>query len=126
MVKSSPLCSYLIFYIKDEKQIVVEKSGDRNAKYDGFLQDLFSAGPDDCRYGVFDSEYDHQTQGTATTSLKQKLILMSWYDWSLRAVLNDKSENHFGARILMYCELSVLQVSRHCENQEENVVFKQF
>ncbi|GAU88327.1 hypothetical protein RvY_01044-2 [Ramazzottius varieornatus] len=69
---------YLIFYIKDEKQIVVEKSGDRNAKYDSFLQDLMSAGPDDCRYGVYDYEYDHQTQGTAATSLKQKLILMSW------------------------------------------------
>lgn len=65
--------------IRDEKQIVVEKVGDRNAKYQDFLQDLLAAGPDDCRYGVFDYEYEHQCQGAATESHKQKLILLSWY-----------------------------------------------
>ncbi|OQV15573.1 putative Cofilin/actin-depolymerizing factor-like protein [Hypsibius exemplaris] len=69
---------YLIFVIKDEKQIVVEKQGERNGKYEHFVQDLLAAGPDDCRYGVFDYEYDHLGQGTASSVLKQKLILMSW------------------------------------------------
>jgi cofilin len=69
---------YLVFVIKDEKQVVVEKAGDRNGKYQDFVQDLLAAGPDDCRYGVFDYEYDHQCQGTATESRKQKLILLSW------------------------------------------------
>ena len=64
--------------IKDEKQIVVEKVGDRNASYQDFLQDLLAAGPDDCRYGVFDYEYEHQVQGASSGAAKQKLILMSW------------------------------------------------
>ena len=76
---SSPLYSYLIFVIKDEKQIVVEKQGERNGKYENFVSDLLAAGPDDCRYGVFDYEYDHLGQGTASSVVKQKLILMSWY-----------------------------------------------
>ena len=31
-----------------------------------------------CRYGVFDFEYSHQCQGTTDTSLKQKLIMITW------------------------------------------------
>ena len=69
---------YIIFLIKDEKQIVVEKVGERNAKYQDFVQDLLAAGPDDCRYGVFDYEYDHLVQGATSESRKQKLILLSW------------------------------------------------
>merc|ERR1719270_813791 len=59
---------YLVFYIKDEKVIQVEKVGDRNADYQEFLQDLYVGGPDDCRYGVFDFEYTHQCQGTTEAS----------------------------------------------------------
>jgi cofilin len=69
---------YIIYAIKDEKQIVVEKVGDRNANYQDFVQDLLAAGPDDCRYGVFDYEYEHLCQGATTGSQKQKLILLSW------------------------------------------------
>jgi hypothetical protein len=35
-------------------------------------------GESECRYGLFDFEYDHQCQGTTDTSKKQKLFLMSW------------------------------------------------
>ena len=35
-------------------------------------------GESECRYGLFDFEYDHQCQGTTETSKKQKLFLMSW------------------------------------------------
>jgi len=69
---------YIVYMIKDEKQIVVEKIGDRNASYQDFLQDLLAAGPDDCRYGVFDYEYEHLVQGASSGAAKQKLILMSW------------------------------------------------
>ena len=70
---------YIIYAIKDEKQIVVEKVGNRDAKYQDFVQDLLAAGPDDCRYGVFDYEYEHMVQGATSGSQKQKLILLSWY-----------------------------------------------
>lgn len=69
---------YVIFYIRDEKQIDVEVIGDRNAEYDSFLEDIQKGGPGECRYGLFDFEYMHQCQGTSESSKKQKLFLMSW------------------------------------------------
>merc|ERR1712058_57513 len=66
------------FYIKDEKVIQVEKVGERSSNYNDFLQDVTGAGPEDCRYGVYDFEYTHQCQGTSEASKKEKLFLMSW------------------------------------------------
>ena len=37
-----------------------------------------SGGEGECRYGLFDFEYEHQCQGTAESSKKQKLFLMNW------------------------------------------------
>ena len=37
-----------------------------------------SCGPEDCRYGLFDFEYQHQCQGTSEKTMKEKLLLMSW------------------------------------------------
>ena len=48
-IKKKKSYRYLVFYIKDEKVIQVEKVGDRNADYQEFLQDLYVGGPDDCR-----------------------------------------------------------------------------
>merc|ERR1712107_430691 len=39
-IKKKKSYRYLVFYIKDEKVIQVEKVGDRNADYQEFLQDL--------------------------------------------------------------------------------------
>merc|ERR1711962_234685 len=47
-------------------------------KYDDIISDVTGAGPDDCRYGVFDFEYTHQCQGTTEAGKKEKLFLMSW------------------------------------------------
>ena len=80
--------------------------GDRDAKYEDFLSDLQKGGDSecrlvnnlkvglswlvgwsavdslsnigDCRYGLYDFEYEHQCQGTTESSKKQKLFLMSW------------------------------------------------
>lgn len=76
-IKKSKKYRYIIFHIKDEKIIDIEKYGGREASYDDYLNDLQSAGPDECRYGLYDFEYDHQCQGTSDTK-KQKLFLMSW------------------------------------------------
>lgn len=77
-IKSKKKHRYAIYFIKDEKQICVEKIGERNEKYEDFVEAITGGGGSDCRYGVFDMEYKHQTQGTTEASLKQKLILMSY------------------------------------------------
>lgn len=69
---------YVIFYIEGEKIIQVEAVGDRESSYDDFLNDLTKGGEGECRYGLYDFEYEHQCQGTTETSKKQKLFLMSW------------------------------------------------
>jgi cofilin len=48
-IKKKKSYRYLIFYIKDEKMITVEKVGDRGSDYNQFLGDLTGSGPDDCR-----------------------------------------------------------------------------
>ena len=39
---------------------------------------ISKAGESECRYGLYDFEYEHQCQGTTEVSKKQKLFLMSW------------------------------------------------
>ena len=63
---------------KEIVQRVCFLSGGREAKYDEFLTDIMACGPDDCRYGLFDFEYDHQCEGTTEKTKKEKLLLMSW------------------------------------------------
>ncbi|XP_053973536.1 cofilin/actin-depolymerizing factor homolog [Hylaeus anthracinus] len=77
-IKKDKKHRYVIFYIKDEKQIDVEVIGPRDTAYDAFLEDLQKGGSEECRYGLFDFEYTHQCQGTSEASKKQKLFLMSW------------------------------------------------
>jgi len=77
-IKKGKKHRYVIFYIEDEKVIKVESVGDRDAEYDSFLTDLMKGGEGECRYGLYDFEYEHQCQGTTEVSKKQKLFLMSW------------------------------------------------
>jgi len=77
-IKKDKRYRYIIFFIKDEKQIDIEFLGERDATYTDFLNDVQKSGVGECRYGVFDFEYTHQCQGTTEGSKKQKLFLMSW------------------------------------------------
>ena len=77
-IKKGKKHRYVIFYIEDEKMIKVESVGDRDVDYDQFLTDIMKAGDGECRYGLYDFEYEHQCQGTTEVSKKQKLFLMSW------------------------------------------------
>jgi len=77
-IKKGKKHRYVVFYIEDEKMIKVECVGDRDASYDSFLNDLMKGGEGECRYGLYDFEYEHQCQGTTEVSKKQKLFLMSW------------------------------------------------
>ncbi|XP_068154721.1 cofilin/actin-depolymerizing factor homolog isoform X1 [Drosophila tropicalis] len=69
---------YVIFIIKDEREIRVDILGVRDANYDDFLRDLRRGGPRECRYAVYDYAYHHQCQGASSTCLKEKLFLMLW------------------------------------------------
>lgn len=77
-IKKDKKHRYVIFNIREEKQIDAEVIGDRDAEYDQFLEDLQKGGPGECRYGLFDFEYMHQHQGTTESSKKQKLFLLLW------------------------------------------------
>jgi len=77
-IKKKKLYRFIIFHIRDEKIIDIEKYGERDSEYDDFLKHLETLGPDECRYGLYDFEYFHQCQGTTDNIPKQKLFLMSW------------------------------------------------
>uniref|UniRef100_A0A1B0D130 Uncharacterized protein n=1 Tax=Phlebotomus papatasi TaxID=29031 RepID=A0A1B0D130_PHLPP len=48
-IKKDKKHRYVIFYIRDEKQIDVEVVGNRDAEYDQFLDDIQQGGPGECR-----------------------------------------------------------------------------
>ncbi|KAL3284096.1 cofilin/actin-depolymerizing factor homolog [Coccinella septempunctata] len=77
-IKKDKKHRYVIFHIKNDTQIDVEKIGARNDSYEDFLTHLQAGGEGECRYGLFDFEYMHQCQGTSESSKKQKLFLISW------------------------------------------------
>jgi len=76
-VKQKKAHRYVVYHIENEKMIVVEKIGARNASYDEFLEDLTKGGDSECRYGLYDYEYTHQCEGTEDRQVK-KLFLMLW------------------------------------------------
>ena len=48
-IKKDKKHRYVIFYIRDEKQIDVEVVGGRNAEYEQFLDDIQKGGSGECR-----------------------------------------------------------------------------
>lgn len=48
-IKKAKKHRYVVFYIKEEKSIVVESVGGRDAKYEDFLNDLQKGGDVECR-----------------------------------------------------------------------------
>merc|ERR1712111_184730 len=73
-IKKKKTHRYCVFFIKDEKLIAVEKIGGRDSSYEEFLSDIMACGPEDCRYGLYDFEYEHQCQGTSEVSKKTKAV----------------------------------------------------
>jgi cofilin len=85
-IKTGKKFRYVIYYIKNETTIEVEKTGERNASYDDFLKDLMveNGAEKECRYGVFDFQHTHHWQGTSETVL-EKLIIVGWCPNDARA-----------------------------------------
>jgi len=78
-IKKDKTYRYIIFVIEDEKAIKVEKCGARDAVYDDFLQDMTMQGDTECRYGLYDYEYEAACEGIAEGSQKKMvLFLMIW------------------------------------------------
>ena len=46
------------------------QSGDRDAKYQDYLDYLATLGPNECRYGLYDFEYDQACEGAAEVSIE--------------------------------------------------------
>lgn len=70
---------YVIFMIRDEKMIDVEKIGERNSGYNDYLTDLKQKDgeSDDCRYGLYDYDYLYSPAGAESIN-RSKIFLMSW------------------------------------------------
>jgi len=77
-IKRGKVYRYLIFHIKDERQICIESFGPREKSYSDFLEVLEEIGPNECRYALFDFEYDHLCQGTSEQMKRTKLVMLSW------------------------------------------------
>merc|ERR1712212_390396 len=75
-IKKKKTHRYCVFFIKDEKLIAVEKIGGRDSSYEEFLSDIMACGPEDCRYGLYDFEYEHQCQGTSRKRCSTHPVLM--------------------------------------------------
>ena len=77
-IQKSKKYRYAIFVIQGG-MIEVEKVGDRNNSYGDFLADLHQSDgdADDCRYGVYDYDYQFNPDGAEST-FKSKIFLMCW------------------------------------------------
>jgi len=67
---------YVIFKIEDEKLIVVEKKGEKDKTYEDFVKELI-AHDGECRYGLFDYEYQKKCEGAGEATIS-KLVFFSW------------------------------------------------
>lgn len=110
--------SFLTFHIKDDKEIVVDKVGERSASFSDFVEAVKqkdAAGAEDCRYAILDYEFTLEAQGTEasqrdaillfmycpeTARIKKKMIYSSSFDTVKRAFngikkavnINDESD----------------------------------
>eukprot|EP00088_Acartia_fossae_P018457 TRINITY_DN20673_c0_g1_i1.p1 TRINITY_DN20673_c0_g1~~TRINITY_DN20673_c0_g1_i1.p1 ORF type:complete len:150 (+),score=36.48 TRINITY_DN20673_c0_g1_i1:49-498(+) len=77
-IQKSKKHRYAVFVISNG-QIDVETVGNRDSSYSDFLVDLHKkdGDVDECRYGLYDYEYQFSPDGTEST-FKSKLFLMSW------------------------------------------------
>uniref|UniRef100_A0A1D2AIE7 Actin depolymerizing factor 1 n=1 Tax=Ornithodoros brasiliensis TaxID=888526 RepID=A0A1D2AIE7_ORNBR len=78
-VKKDKKYRYIIYHIKDEKVIDVEKTADRSASYAQFLEELQQF-KNECRYCVFDFPASIPVEGASEKGSMSvdRLVLMTW------------------------------------------------
>lgn len=101
-VQKKHLHRYVTFHIKDDKEIVVDKVGARDAKFEEFVDAVKQkdGSSEDCRYAILDYEFTLEAQGTEasqrdaillimycpeTARIKKKMIYSSSFDTVKRA-----------------------------------------
>jgi len=93
---------FVVYHIENDKEIKVEKVGDRSQTIADFFEALQVSEGDkkDCRYGVLDYEFTHEAQGTGASQrdaiilvmycpenarIKKKMLYSSSFDYVKRA-----------------------------------------
>lgn len=117
-VQKKHMHRFVTFHIKDDKEIVVDKVGERSASFNDFVEAVKqkdASGAEDCRYAILDYEFTLEAQGTEasqrdaillfmycpeTARIKKKMIYSSSFDTVKRAFngikkavnINDESD----------------------------------
>lgn len=78
-IKKDKRYRFIIYHIKDEKVIEVESTGERNATYAQFYEQL-NKFKSECRYCVFDFPLNVAVEGSPDTSSMNvdRLVLLRW------------------------------------------------
>eukprot|EP00088_Acartia_fossae_P042022 TRINITY_DN43_c0_g1_i1.p1 TRINITY_DN43_c0_g1~~TRINITY_DN43_c0_g1_i1.p1 ORF type:complete len:151 (-),score=41.99 TRINITY_DN43_c0_g1_i1:256-708(-) len=78
-IQKSKKYRYAIFLIRNEREIDVEKVGERDSQYSDYVADLQQKDgtADDCRYGLYDYDYKYSPDGAESIN-RSKIFLMSW------------------------------------------------
>jgi len=97
-VQKKHLHRYVTFHIKDDKEIVVDKVGARDATFNEFIDAVKQkdGSSEDCRYAILDYEFTLEAQGTEasqrdaiilvmfcpdTAKIKKKMLYSSSFDY---------------------------------------------
>merc|ERR1712080_754643 len=101
-VQKKHMHRFVTFHMKDDKEIVVDKVGARDANFNDFVDAVKQkdGGSEDCRYAILDYEFTLEAQGTEASQrdaillmmycpenakIKKKMIYSSSYDTVKRA-----------------------------------------
>lgn len=101
-VQKKHMHRFVTFHIKDDKEIVVDQVGARDAKFEQFVDAVKQkdGASEDCRYAILDYEFTLEAQGTEasqrdaillimycpeTARIKKKMIYSSSFDTVKRA-----------------------------------------
>merc|ERR1712203_111722 len=77
-VQKKHMHRYVTFHIKDDKEIVVDKVGERSATFNDFVDAVKQkdGNSEDCRYAILDYEFTLEAQGTEASQRDAILLLM--------------------------------------------------
>jgi len=77
-VQKKHLHRFVTFHIKDDKEIVVDKVGARDATFNDFVDAVKQkdGNSEDCRYAILDYEFTLEAQGTEASQRDAILLVM--------------------------------------------------
>merc|ERR1712020_201726 len=77
-VQKKHMHRYVTFHIKDDKEIVVDKVGERSATFNDFVDAVKQkdGNSEDCRYAILDYEFTLEAQGTEASQRDAILLVM--------------------------------------------------